>query len=90
MTQFNETEAARKFIASADSRETSREVMTAIAFFARDEAEAENIWNGDAIDIACSLTDIWEHATSNGTRDANLCWGETGGAWAVSRTLSEI
>lgn len=82
MTKFNETPAGRAFIASADSRETSVEVMKAIAFFARDEAEAEAIWNGDAIDIACTMLDIWEHATSNGARDVNLCWGVEGERWA--------
>jgi hypothetical protein len=39
--------AAAAFIATADSRETSPEVMAAIAFLARDTAEAEAIWNGD-------------------------------------------
>lgn len=83
MTKFNETQAAADFIASADSRETSREVMQAIAFFARDEAEAEAIWNGDAIDVACTLLDIWENATNNGANDVNLNWGVNGDSWAV-------
>ena len=83
MTKFIETTEARAFIATANSRETSPEVMTAIAFFARDEAEAEAIWSGDAIGTACTLLDIWKNATSNGARNANLCWGSEGDRWAA-------
>ncbi len=82
MTKFNETAQGLKFIESADSRETSRDVMEAIAFFARNENEAIAIWEGDAIDAACTLRDIWGHATSNGVNDVNLCWGMEGERWA--------
>lgn len=76
MTKFRDTDAAASFIATADSRETSREVMEAIAFFARDEAEAIALWEGDGIDVVASLSDIWEHATGNGRIDADdLMWG---------------
>lgn len=81
MTKFTETDAAADFIASANSRETSRDVMEAIAFFARDKKEAEDIWNGD-FPSGLTFLDIWENATSNGTRDADLCWGDNGDAWA--------
>lgn len=81
MTKFRETDAGRAFIASGDTRETSREVMAAIAFFACHEGEAEAIWNGDALGTACTLLDIWEHATSNGANSVNLCWGEEGEHW---------
>lgn len=83
MTKFNETAAAAAFIASADSRETSKEIMEAIAFFARSEAEAVALWEGDGIGSVASLTDIWEHATNNGQRDDNdIMWG--------GRSLTEI
>ena len=77
MEKFIETDAAAAFIATADSRNTSREIMEAIAFFARDEAEAVALWDGDAIGVAASLTDIWESATGNGRIDgATLFWGD--------------
>lgn len=76
MTAFRETDAAAEFIASADSRETSREVMQAIAFFARDAAEAEALWNGDGFGQFANLSGIWEHATGNGRiSDEDLFWG---------------
>jgi len=83
MTQFNESAEAEVFIASADSRETSKVVMIAIAFFARDIAEAESLWDGSAIGVVASISDVWENATSNGARDdAEIMWG--------GRSLAEI
>ena len=82
MTKFNETDAGFAFIATAHSRETSPEIMNAIAFFARDAAEAEAIWEGTAIGKACTMLDIWENATGNGSIEANdLCWGAAGSQW---------
>ena len=76
MTKFLDTDAAANFIASADSRETSPEVMRAIAFFARTADEAEAIWSGLAHETVCHLADIWEHATGNGRLDdSDLFWG---------------
>ncbi len=76
MTKFNETEAGAAFIASGDSRETSPEIMRAIAFFARDEKEAVALWEGDGFGRVANLSDIWEHATGNGRIDDNdLMWG---------------
>ena len=70
-----DTTAATDWRATADSRETSPEVMKAIAFFARDMAEAEALWNGDIAGI-CHLSDLWENATNNGLIDAEtLYWG---------------
>jgi hypothetical protein len=83
---FNETHEGQNFIASGDSRETSSAVMNAIAFFARNEDEAEKIWNGDLIGIACTFLDIWENATSNGTKSVNLFWGVDGSKWATPFT----
>jgi hypothetical protein len=82
MTNFRDTDEAATFIATAASRDTSIEVMRAIAFFARDLTEAEAIWDGDAIDIACTMQDLWENATSNGAKNVDLCWGDAGEAWA--------
>ncbi len=80
MTKWTDTNKAADFIASGGSRETSPAVMEAIAFFAQDEREAEDIWNGD---FPRGLTDldIWEKATSNGTRDVDLDWGDGGEQW---------
>jgi len=76
MTNFYDTDAADAFIATADSRETSREIMIAIAFFARNEREAVSLWEGDGIGVFAHLTDIWEHATGNGRiSDKEIFWG---------------
>jgi hypothetical protein len=83
MPKFNETAAAANFIATADSRNTSKQVMQAIAFFARNEAEAIALWEGDGIGTIANLSDIWEHATGNGQiDDTELMWGD--------RTLAKI
>ena len=82
MTAFRETDEAAKFIASADSRETSPEIMQAIVFFARDLAEAEALWNGDGFGVICNPSHLWEHVTKNGLWDAtDFCWGASGTAW---------
>ena len=76
MTPFRETDDAADFIATADSRETSPEVMKAIVFFARDLAEAEAIWEGNLENI-CDVSDLWENATNNGKLpdSETLFWG---------------
>ena len=82
MTKFNETDAGLTFIASGDSRETSREIMEAIAFFACDEAEAVALWNGDGFGTVCHPSDLWEHVTGNGRREADeFVWGAAGANW---------
>lgn len=83
MTNYIETPAGEAFIATAESRETSREIMEAIAFFARNDAEAAALWEGDGIGTVADLTDVWERATGNGLiDDAGLMWG--------GRSLAEI
>lgn len=82
MAHFRDTDAGEKFVASAQSRETSTAVMEAIAFFALDEAEAEEFWNGDFQGRVDYLS-IWENATGNGQRDVDLSWGAAGDAWAA-------
>jgi hypothetical protein len=62
------------FIATADSRDTSVEIMEAIAFFSRDRNESEAIWDGEYSDEL--LAAIAAHATANGRIDpADLDWG---------------
>jgi hypothetical protein len=76
MTNFIDTDAGQAFISTADSRETSPEVMKAIAFFARTQTEAVAIWEGETINDSIDLTGIWEIATGNGRiDDADLYWG---------------
>jgi hypothetical protein len=84
MTKFNETDEGLAFIASGDSRETSKEIMESIAFFARNAEEAEELWNGEGLGQIANLSDIWEHVTRNGLRDAtNYVWGAAGSNWAT-------
>jgi len=86
MAKFKDTDAGAAFIASADSRDTSPEIMEALAFFARDLAEAEALWNGDRIDNAtcaiCTPGDLWENVTKNGMHaTTDFCWGAAGSGW---------
>ena len=87
MHPFLDTPAAEAFIVTADSRQTSPEIMRAIAFHARDRAEAEAIWDGGALDVATTLLAIWETATCNGARDVDLSWGAEGDHWADQFSL---
>lgn len=89
MTAFRDTEAAETFIASAASRETSTEIMQAIVFFARDLAEAETLWNGDGFGTICNPSDLWEHVTGNGLRDASdYFWGSEGNRWWATLSVA--
>ena len=82
MTKWTETQEADDFIASGDSRETSAEIMRAIAFFARNQAEAEALWNGAGFGTVCHTTDLWEHVTKNGHYSPDeFCWGASGSQW---------
>lgn len=86
MIKFSETDAASAFIATADRRDTSFEVMRAIAGFARNLTEAEAVWNGD-LDGICHPSDIYERATNNGLIDADtLYWG----GWTLDRVVDEM
>lgn len=79
---FQDTTAAAEFIATADSRETSPEIMQAIVFFARSTGEAEALWNGDGFGDVCNPSDLWERVTGNGARAADeFCWGAAGAKW---------
>jgi len=82
MSRFAESEEGLAFIASAESRETSPEIMQAIAFFARDAEEAETVWQGDGFGVVCLRTDLWERVTGNGNRPAeDFVWGAAGAGW---------
>ena len=63
MTKFSDTQEGETFIASGDGRETSPEIMEAIAFFARNLAEAEALWNGDGFGTICHPSDLRERVT---------------------------
>lgn len=83
MAKFNETLSGQIFIDSAASRETSPEIMEAIAFFARNSEESEAIWQGDMAGLV-HLNDIWENVTGNGGVDATrFVWGSAGDQWAA-------
>lgn len=85
MTNFRDTDAGAAFIASGDSRETSAEIMEAIAFFARDVDEAEALWTGEGLYQIANPSDIWEYVTRNGLRNASdYVWGAAGSDWAVA------
>ena len=74
---MNKTEYIDAFIATAESRATSLEVMAAISFFARDEIEADILWRGDGFETIATFSDIWEYATGNGRiDDTELFWGD--------------
>jgi hypothetical protein len=82
MTKWNTTDEAATFIASGDSRETSPEIMRAIAFFATSLEEAEATWADGEMAGVCHMSDIWEHVTGNGRREAtDFCWGASGSHW---------
>lgn len=79
---FRDTEEGKAFLASADSLNTDVEILEAIAFFARNLDEAQQLWRGDGYGVICHATDIWEHVTGNGQRDPdNYCWGAAGDQW---------
>jgi hypothetical protein len=76
MSKFAETQSAAEFIATYDSRETSPEVMEAIAFFAADESEAETLWADGCIGADDFTLSVWECATGNGRLDdETMFWG---------------
>jgi hypothetical protein len=82
MTLFRDTDEADEFIASGPSRETSPEIMKALAFFAGNLSEAEQLWDGEGWGVICQPDDFRDYVTENGRRDpGEFCWGATGRAW---------
>lgn len=80
---YKHTEAAQAFLASADSRETSIEIMRAIVAFARNANDAEIIWE-DGIEnwFPGSAKAFVNMVTSDGAFDpTEFHWGAAGGNW---------
>ena len=75
------------FIDTADSRETSPELMDAILFVADgNESEAVRIWEEPTAEEAVSL---WERVTKNGlVGSTEFCWGASGSKWADTLDIS--
>ena len=77
MTPFYQTSAGAAFIATAASRETSPEVMKAIAYVSANTEQGDALWNGDGFGIVCNLSYVVEIATDFGRIDAaDLRWGD--------------
>jgi len=75
MTDFIRTDAADTFIAEADARETSTEVMRAIAEQATDYTDAAAIWeNGPRHKAQADA--IIASATAGGESADDLHWGD--------------
>jgi hypothetical protein len=71
---------ATRFIDTADSRETSPEIMEAIAGLSRSDENAVGIWEAPSPEEALA---IWERVTRNGlVSSTEFCWGSSGGRWA--------
>jgi len=87
MMEWKHTDQAQNFVNTADSRETSREIMQAIADFASSLEEAEEIWeNGisDWDDLA--KRNFVATVTGEGRRGepSDFCWGVQGLRWALT------
>lgn len=69
-----------QFTATADSRETSPEIMEAIwTVSGKNEAEAVRVWEDPSEE---EVTAIWEIVTSNGVRkSSDYTWGANGSRW---------
>ena len=72
-----------KFIESANSRETSPEIMEACLWLARDDEDAAvRIWEDPT---EPELLAIWERVTNNGLIPSeDFCFGAAGSQWAPS------
>jgi hypothetical protein len=76
---------AKKFLETADSRETSIELMASILAVADgNEAQAVRIWEDPSED---EMRAIYARVTQNGLHDASeFCWGAQGSKWANNIT----
>ena len=81
---YRYTAAAEDFVATADSRETSREIMRAIAAFAKDTAEAVTIWEEGLTNWDDESKLAFIHTVTSDGLDAadSFVWGAAGSQWA--------
>ncbi len=72
-----------EFVNSADTRETSVEIMEAIEWLADGKTKTANrIWEAPT---ELEMNTIWERVTKNGlVPSSDFCWGEEGNRWGVS------
>ncbi len=83
MTNFIDTPAGQAWIATGPAKETSPEIMAAIAFFADDQEQADLIWaEGPTFSGLCLPLDLYERVTEIGTLDHKaFTWGAAGTDW---------
>lgn len=76
-------DAAQAFLATADSRETSEELMEAIFKVSGENSiAAVELWENGPDES--ELIAIIEMVTKNGTCDtADFCWGAAGSNWTI-------
>ena len=75
------------FINSADSRDTSQEIIDAIAALAITNFHAIGIWNDPSPQ---ELESIWEAVTLNGEiPSTEFYWGEAGNRWYQTTLVSD-
>jgi hypothetical protein len=76
-----------EFLASADSRKTSIEIMQAIIEIAGEE-RAPLVWDEPTAEEALA---IWEIVTLNGLRDSeDYFWGEAGVNWGKTLGVEQV
>jgi len=70
------------FISTADSRETSPEIMEAILAVAGSQSAAGRVWEEPTYEETLA---VWERVTKNGMHDSTeYCWGASGSKWAAA------
>lgn len=75
------------FISTADSRETSVEIMEAILAVAGSQSAAVRVWDEPTYEETLA---VWERVTKNGLRDStDYCWGAAGSAWAAAAGIED-
>jgi len=73
------------FTDTADSRNTSAEIMNAIRNVAGSESAAVRVWEEPTYEEALA---VWERVTNNGNTDStDYCWGAAGSAWASANGI---
>jgi len=73
-------ETIEQFMNSSNSRQTSPEILEAIAIQSDSARSPADIWDDPTYPEALA---IWEIVTNNGLRDsAEYLWGEMGSVWA--------